>query len=82
MTEPSYYQFKKDQKRRYLPQSHNYPITTLTSISGTHVQSNYMYTVWVLPSPFPHKVWLPYPSSFVLVGSYFDQVRDKTFHSD
>lgn len=38
MTERGCYQFKKDQKRRYLPQSHNYPITTLTSISGTNVQ--------------------------------------------
>ena len=34
MTDRDCYRFKTDQKRQYLTQSHNQPITCLTSISG------------------------------------------------
>ena len=39
MTDRGYYRFKKDQKRRYLTQSHNHPITCLTSLSGDHTHT-------------------------------------------
>lgn len=74
MTDPGNYQFKKDQKRRYLPQSHNHPITTLTSISGTTVSVTTVHNYRVSPfSLISSDTFTLFRSLFfAVVDSYFD----------
>jgi hypothetical protein len=68
MTDRGYYRFKKDQKRRYLTQSHNHPITCLTSLSATFFASGSRggaIIVWSVQHLSAMKIFqcLPQPTS-------------------